>query len=156
MGAAPMARGRRRRRDAENSGRSCVTESELTGFPTAGCRPAGAAANPIFGGVRCCSVIWLAESATFPRRFTPAGSCPGSVHGKRGHCRDHISATPDHLITCHCPDTSICTRIRASPIQNLFCPPIVALYHELIDNKNAFPFLYRKAIAANYSVRSRD
>ena len=45
----------------------------------------------------------------------------GSIQGKKGHRPNHVSATCHHLLTCHCPDTSICTRIRgvSVPVSNL-------------------------------------
>ena len=47
-GGADGAGGAGGRRDAEKSGRSCVTESELTGIPHSGLPPGGGCRNPDF------------------------------------------------------------------------------------------------------------
>ena len=76
-GGANGAGGAGGRRDAEKSGRSCVTESELTGIPHNGLPPGGGCRRSgFFAAARCCSVVGPAGSARFLRRLAPAGSWP--------------------------------------------------------------------------------
>gem|GEM_PF-6003070 len=83
----------------------------------------------IFGGGQLLFGLLTGLVRDIPKARASWGLAEGSIHGKRGHCRDHANTTttPDHLLTCHWPDTSICTRIRGVSVALSILPAVCGI-----------------------------
>ena len=98
--AAGAAGGGGGRRDAEKSGRSRVTESELMGIRDRGLPGRRLSQIWIFSGGQ----LRFGGRAGLIRAARAGGVlAKGHASRKIGHCRDHASAAPDHFPTCRRP-----------------------------------------------------